>query len=293
MNRIKTAYENSAPTSGELAAYREEFIKELDAPQGTVAKPLNTGNRRRWRRVAIVAACLVLCTAAVAAISNHMSIWNTSGSFSELETLGLQLPEKLGEYERTDLTYHNWVPQGSEDIKFLTKPIYRSYTLHYTKPVSITWNYSSGEKETVTSTADLALLFGSTEGFKGDDWTRFANYDPETKKWIPYTVFEYEDSTLSFENLEELSYRGATIWIFDRVRRNKIDSIKPESFSDAGAEWYDPELEMYFQVSFYSPSYFSPSGHADDNNKEWIRPYTILSKDMLLEYVKKIIDLNR
>ncbi len=59
MNRIKTAYENAAPTSGELAAYREEFIKELDAPQGTV-KPLKAINRRRWIRAAVVAVCLLL-----------------------------------------------------------------------------------------------------------------------------------------------------------------------------------------------------------------------------------------
>ena len=52
MNRIKTAYENAAPGSGELAAYREEFIKKLDAPQGT-ARSLMTVNKRRWRRAVI------------------------------------------------------------------------------------------------------------------------------------------------------------------------------------------------------------------------------------------------
>jgi len=288
MNRIKTAYENAAPGSGELAAYREEFIKELDAPQGTVAKPLNTGNRRRWRRVAIVAACLVLCTAAVAAISNHMSIWNTSGSFGELEKLNVQLPETIDEYERTSLTYHNWVPQGSEDIKFLIKPIYRSYTLEYSKPVIFSWEYPSGEKEQIRDKEGIYLYFGLSDGIEGEDWKRFANYDPETKKWIPYTVFEYEDSTLNYENLEEISYRGATIWLYDRVRYNKNDSIKSESYSDAGANWYDPETGAFFEATFFSPTY-----HINQEKEEWTRPYNVLSKDRLLEYVKEIIDLNR
>ena len=71
MNRIKNAYENATPSNGELAAYREEFIKELDAPRGT-ARPLKTGNRRRWRRVAIIAACLIVATAAVMAFTGKM-----------------------------------------------------------------------------------------------------------------------------------------------------------------------------------------------------------------------------
>ena len=84
------------------------------------------------------------------------------------------------------------------------------------------------------------------------------------------------------------SYRGATIWLYYRVRYNKNDSIKPESYSDAEANWYDPETGAFFEATFFSPTY-----HINQEKEEWTRPYNVLSKDRLLEYVKEIIDLNR
>lgn len=309
MNRIKTAYENAAPTSGELAAYREEFIKELDAPQGTV-KPLKAINRRRWRRVAIIVACLVLFTVAAGAVSSQIRTWVIDTDLRALKKLNVILPEKIGEYDKTKLQYLDRIHDGEEGeylifdgndytIKSGTEPMYRSYRLEYSKPNNLEyWNYDGGHG-TQYRKDRIVLTFGFTGGLKDEDWKTYFHYDPESKKWIPYETNETPDLIRSVEDLEEISYRGATIWIYNLVTRNKEG--KPSDYYDAGANWYDPEIGAYFQADFDTPTYDVHVDKAFDKNgnliyestEEWVRPTNVLDKETLLKYIKEIIDLNR
>lgn len=302
MNRIKNAYENATPSNGELAAYREEFIKELDAPRGT-ARPLKTGNRRRWRRVAIIAACLIVSTAAVMAFTGKMSIAVTPGDISAVRDLGIDLPEMIGEFKQSSVSCHNWVIQGSFNL--INDLIYKDYTVQYKKAFDIVWHDRGpyGDPSGFSGlhdSQDIYVGVGSSKGFSEEDWKRFAGYDGETKKWIPYGVLiDNENETVTYENVEEIEYRNATIWLYDVTRHNK--NHEPEYFSDAGAHFYDPENECYFSISFVSPSYDENKAESYDKdgnlihkaNEKWVREYNYLSKAELLEYIKEIIDLNR
>ena len=304
MNRIKTAYENAAPGTGELAAYREEFIKELDAPRGA-ARPINTGNSRRWRRVAIVAACLVVATVSVMAFTGKMSIAVTPGDISAVKDLGIDLPEMIGEFKQDSVSCNNWVSQGVFDIKSILDPVYKSYTVRYEKAFDIVWHDRGPYEDPAGfsgshTSQSIYVGVGSSAGFSAKDWERFAGYDGETKKWIPYGVLiDNENETVSYENVEELEYRGATIWLYDVMRHNK--NSEPEYCSDAGVHFYDPEKECFFYISFVSPGCLENRSESYDKdgdlihkaNEKWVREYNYLSKSELLGYIKEIIDMNR
>ncbi len=302
MNRIIHAYDSAVPDEETLDAGRMMFLEKLDKVE---ERPPISKTTNVWHIAAAAAACLVIATAAVGAFTGKMSIANTSGDISAVEELGIDLPEMIGDFKQRNVTYHNWVRQGDEDLKSILDPMYRSYTVTYVKELDIAWQDIGplADPDAFNGVHDLQTLsvgVGSSEGFSAEDWERFAGYDGETKGWIPNGILlDEEKSTVSYENVEVIEYRGATIWIYDVMKHNK--SSEPEYTSDAGAHWYDPEKECYFQIDFGSPSYHkntSTSYDKDGNllhqaNESWIREYSYLSKAELLGYIKEIIDLNR
>ncbi|MBR5730776.1 MAG: hypothetical protein IKX89_02365 [Firmicutes bacterium] len=300
MNRIKNAYDSIAPGAGELAAQRDTFLQELDVPQ-TGIRSVRKRISRRWRVAAVIASCLIIGTAAVGATTGKLRTWVIDSNRLMIKSLDIDLPDSLGDYELNEYQHYDRLPEGEEHVSGLSKPLYRSYGVYYSKPNNIDYVGFDGSHGTEYRSDRIHLTFGFTEGLEDEDWMTYFHYDPETKKWIPYenTVFPGSDLTRTTENLEEISYRGATIWIYELTWHQKEG--KPEYYYDAGANWYDSEIGAWFQADFSTPTYDVIVDKAYDKNgnlihdsvEEVIRPENVLSKETLLEYIKEIIDLNR
>ncbi len=302
MNRIRHAYDSALPNNETLEAGRMEFLEKLD--RRSKEMPHTEKTRKTWYVAAIAAVCFIIATVSIGAFTGKMSIANTSGDISAVKAMGVELPKTIGDFRQGNVTCHNWVRQGAHDPESILDPIYSNYTVSYIKPFDIEWqdlgplNDPSGFNG-VHAIQSISIGVGSSEDFSAEDWERFAGYDGVTKKWIPHRVFDDENSTVSYENIEEVEYKGVTIWIYDVMTHYKLH--EPEYCSDAGAHWYDPEKQCYFQISFSSPSYdenTSESYDKDGNllhkaNEHWIREYSYLTKTELLLYIKELIDLNR
>ncbi len=302
MNRIKHAYDSVAPDKEKLLSARMDFINKVEAMPAEQKERIKT--HKNWHIAVAAAACLIIATVSIGAFTGKMSIANTMGNISDVEELGIDLPEMVGDFKQASVMCHNWVGQGDLDPISIINPLYRNYTVSYDKPFDIVWqdlgplNDPSGFNG-VHAKQSIHVSVGSSKGFSSEDWERFAGYDSSTKKWIPYTLFEDDNSTVSYENIEEIEYRGATIWIYDVMTHYK--KHEPGYCSDAGAHWYDPETECYFQIRFSSPSYDENTSESYDKdgkllhkaNEQWIREYSYLSKAELLGYIKELIDLNR
>ncbi len=302
MNRIIHAYDSIAPEKDKLISGRMDFIEKVETMP--TEQNEHTKSHKTWHIAAAIAACLIIGTVSIGAFTGRMSIANTSGDISDVEELGIDLPEIIGDFKQGNVMCHNWVRQGDHDPKSILNPIYRNYTVSYEKPFDIIWKDIGPLADPsgfngVHDKQALVLGVGSSKGFSAEDWERFAGYDGKNKKWIPYGVRDLEGITVSYKNMEEIEYKGATIWIYDVMTHYKDQ--EPEYCSDAGAHWYDPETECYFQISFSSPSYhenIEESYDKDGNllhkaNEYWIREYSYMSKVELLGYIKEIIDLNR
>ena len=284
-------------------------IRELFEAGTDTKLPKSRAVRPQTVLIIILAVCLIIGAGArivsVRAGSSQIRTWVIDEDLSALNDLNVKLPKKLGEYPQTSLKFFERITDGEEDEYFLSvgddykikpgsQPIYRSYYLEYSVKNKIEHFDESGHGARLYREG-LFLTFGFTEGLKDEDWMTFFHYDPETKKWIPY---EYNESSVlirTVENLEEISYRGATIWIYDLVSRRK-DEEKPDYY-DAGVHWYDPEIGAYFSIDFdtFTIAKFPDGTYDKDGNPliEVVRPTNVLDKDTLLKYVKEIIDLNR
>ena len=313
MNRIRQAYDDAAPAAAELAANREGFLQALDSSQGV--RPLAKARHgRRWYVAAMIAACLIIGTVVGTTHTNQLETWIIDGNLSTLKKLNVVLPEKIGDLGITGMQYFDRIYKGEEKEHFLlifgdyriipgTKPLYRSYSVEYSKPHNYEyWNHN-GSHGTQGGKDSIHLRISFTEGFKDEDWWTYLHYDPESKKWVSsFTDDEFDwpyEGVRTVEDFEEISYRGATIWIFNFVWRYK--EAKPAYYYDPYAQWYDPEIGAAFEVYFSTPRYFSNKDLEFDKNgnliyesfEEWVRPECVLSKAQMLEYIKEIIDLNR
>ncbi len=297
MNKIKKAYDSIAPGAVELAVRREAFLQKLDAPQSGASTVRSSRCRRRI--AVIIAACLIIGTAAIAASTGKLRTWVIDSNRLMLKSLDIELPDSLGDYELNEYQHYDRLPEGEEPVLGISKPLYRSYGVYYSKPNNIDFVSSDGGHGTQYRSDRIHLTFGFTEGLKDEDWMTYFHYDPETKKWIPYNDAESSTNIRTTENLEEISYRGATIWIYELTWRQKEG--KPEYYYDAGANWYDPEIGAWFQADFSTPTYdvivdkaYDKDGNLiHESKEEYIRPTNVLDKETLLEYIKEIIDLNR
>lgn len=107
MNRIKNAYDNVAPGAGELAAQRDAFLQKLDVPQ-TGIKPVRKRVSRRWRIAAVIAACLILGTAAIALSKCILRTWGIDGYLWERNNRDVSLPKTLKESVKVESEWAGW-----------------------------------------------------------------------------------------------------------------------------------------------------------------------------------------
>lgn len=269
-----------------------ETYSELHASKDTLKKVFEKAAHKQKRikhfpRSAIVlAALLVLIVSSVTFASNgivHRSTWVHSGTIKEIEQMGFYYPKQLGKYQVNEhqISRNHLAPTESDDTLAFFKPDYTSMTLRY----------DNGPYQS------LSLSFGKMDN---PLWAYHFGYNEETGIWdgaadpSSYTISDTYGGTVSYiDNLDKHKYKGCTIYLYNWVTEynNSVnDDIPIDKYQDAAAKWTDPEAGICFSVTAEYTISEKKELTSGEEVYTYVRDEQGVTKEEMLEYVKKIID---
>lgn len=250
---------------------------DLPEPKGGLTAAEQTKARRRRSPMVYVAAVIVVALLIPAGIATGggVSGYPSNATVQTVEDEGFRLPGALGGYLlKQEVGQINLAPQEYEETQAIEAPDYVHYNVEY-------WQ---GELNA------LQLYVGKTDN---DLWYHCYGYDRDTGAWL-LEQHEYSGDYDAWrvEKLCTVEYRGCTIYLYDHVQQALENGVVTQEFRDAEACWVDETMGFVCKLTWggVSQSEFQVNGVLME---DYERPYTVLTQDELLEYVKLIIDAQR
>ncbi len=211
----------------------------------------------------------------------------------------IRVPDNFDGYKLNPMA----VKRKGDDVTQDEQNAYRYFAIGYPNNEKVEIK-GDGSTSYIDKGEKFELIFGKAEG-----------------NWMPYFSFDMVKMTPNLEpgnitNLEELEYKGAKIWVYERTRkwededhsdyswispnmaewqRKSIMEYTWTEFKDAEAFCYDQETKTFFSISYAGETFVAKK--SEENSSDWDlvyeRDYCMLTKEKALEYIKAVIDENR